>query len=186
MATKDVTKKSAKSGPKATESGLESVFAPLLDLRHRIDDLFDDFTEGWRLPSVRRHPWSPDTLADFPSLSTLQGDLADIKFDVADSDDAIEISAELPGMDEKDVDLSLSNGVLTIKGEKKTETEEKKKDYYCRERRFGSFVRSFRVPDSVDEAKIKASFDKGVLEIALPKKSEAKAKTKKISVSKKK
>lgn len=186
MATKGITKKTAKTSPKAAEAGRESVFSPLMELRHRIDDLFDDFTQGWRVPSLRRHPWSMDPFAHFPSLSSLEGGLADVKFDVADSDDVIEISAELPGMDEKDVDLSLSDGVLTIKGEKKTESEEKKKDYYCRERRFGSFVRSFRVPDSVDEAKITASFDKGVLEVALPKKPEAKAKTKKISVSKKK
>ncbi len=186
MATKEVTKKSEESRPAPAESGFESVFAPLMDLRHRMDTLFDDFIHGWRVPSLTHDHRRLDPFADLPSLSRLRGDLADVKFDVSDSEDAIEISAELPGIDEKDVDLSLSDGILTIKGEKKTESEEKKKDYYCRERQFGSFVRAFRVPDSVDEAKIKASFDNGVLEVSLPKRPEAKAKAKKISISKRK
>lgn len=188
MATKEVAKKSEESRPAPAESGYESVFAPLMDLRHRMDTLFDDFIHGWRVPGLRHQPRELDPFADLPSLSRLRGDLADVRFNVSDSEDAIEISAELPGMDEKDVDLSLSDGVLTINGEKKTESEEKKKDYYCMERQFGSFVRSFRVPDSVDDSKINASFDKGVLEVTLPKRPEAKAKAKakKISISKKK
>ena len=186
MARKDVAKKPAASKPTPSETGFESVFAPLMDLRHRMDHMFDDFMHGLRVPSPRQDPWRLDLFGDLPAVSRLQGNLAEVRFDVSDSADAIEIAAELPGMDEKDVELSLSDGVLTIKGEKKTESEEKKKDYYCRERRFGSFLRSFRVPDSVDDAKIKASFDKGVLEVTLPKRPEAKSKAKKISIAKKK
>ncbi|MDJ0945162.1 MAG: Hsp20/alpha crystallin family protein [Kiloniellales bacterium] len=186
MARKAVAKKPATSKPAPSESGIESVFAPLMDLRHRMDHMFDDFMQGLHGTGLRRDPWRLDLFRDFPSLSGLQGNITDVRFDVSESEDAIEIAAELPGLDEKDVELSLSDGVLTIKGEKKTESEEKKKNYYCRERRFGSFLRSFRVPDSVDDAKIQASFDKGVLEVILPKRPEAKAKAKKISIAKKK
>ena len=198
MAEKQAAKAPAKAAAKApakapkkketapAETAAESVFAPLMDLRQRMDDLFDEVMHGWRVPSLRHEPWRFDPFAGFPSLPRLRGGLADVKFDVSESEDAIEISAELPGIDQKDVELTLAEGVLTIKGEKKTETEEKEKDYYCRERRFGSFVRSFRVPDSVDEAKVKASFDKGVLEVVLPKRPEVKAKAKKIAIGQKK
>ncbi len=175
-----------KKAPAPAEPAAESVFAPLMDLRHRMDELFDEVMHGWRVPSLKHEPWPFDPFAGFPSLPRLRGGLADVKFDVSESADAIEISAELPGIDQKDVDLTLADGVLTIKGEKKTESEEKKKDYYCRERRFGSFVRCFRVPESVDEGKVKASFDKGVLEVVLPKRPEVKAKAKKIAIGQKK
>ncbi len=184
MATKHVAKKSEKSKA-ATVPGGESVFTPLAELRHRMDNLFDDFMHGWRMPSLRHDPWKLDPFADFPSLSRIHGDLIDVKFDVSDTEGAIEISAELPGIEEKDVELTLSGGMLTIKGEKKAESEEKKKNYYSKERRFGSFTRSFRLPDSVDADKIEATFDKGVLEVTLPKRPEAKAKAKKIAISKK-
>jgi len=94
-----------------------------------------------------------------------------------------EISAELPGLDEKSVDVKLSNGVLTISGEKKDEKEEKKEGYYFSERRYGSFKRAFRVPDGVDVSKIAAAFEKGVLRVTLPKTSEAKKQEKTIEIS---
>ena len=106
-----------------------------------------------------------------------------MKFDVAEGEDAIEISAEMPGIEDKDLDLSVSDGVLTIKGEKKAETEKTDKNYYLSERRYGSFQRSFRLPDSVDPDKIEAKFDKGVLSLTLPKHAEARERTKKISIS---
>lgn len=186
MAKKEVVKKTEESKPAPAESPAESVFSPLMDLRQRMDQVFDDVMQGWRAPWRVGEPWRTGPFADLPSLTRLHENLADVKFDVAESDDAIEISAELPGMDEGDVELSSSDGVLTIKGEKKTESEEKKRDYYFRERRFGSFARSFRIPDFVDEDKIKATFDKGVLDVVLPKRPEAKAKAKKIAISKKK
>jgi len=183
MAKKPVATKPETSKPAAAG---EAAFTPLTELRHRMDHLFDDFMHGWHMPAFRQEAWKMDPFADFPSLSRIHGDLLDVKFDVADGDAAIEISADMPGMDDQDVELTLSDGILTIKGEKKTESEAKKKNYYSRERRFGSFTRSFRVPDSVDEGKITASFDKGVLQVALPKRPEAKAKpkAKKIAISK--
>lgn len=185
MAAKDVSKTSEPTKSVPSQTTAESVVAPLMELRHRMDDLFEDFMGGWRMPSLRHDPRRLDPFADFPLSPKLRGDFVDVKFDVSDSEDEIEISAELPGIDEKDVELALSDGVLSIKGEKKAESEEKKKDYYCKERRSGSFVRSFRVPDSVDQDKIKASFNKGVLEIKLPKHPEAKVEAKKIAISKK-
>jgi len=88
----------------------------------------------------------------------------------------------LPGMDEKSIEVKLANGVLTIKGEKQNEKEEKQKDYYLRERSFGSFERSFQVPDGVDGDKIAANFKKGVLTLTLPKSAEAQKAEKKIAV----
>ena len=102
--------------------------------------------------------------------------------DVSETDKAYEITAELPGMDEKNVEVKLANGSLTIKGEKQDEKEEKKKDYHMRERSYGSFERSFQVPDGVDADKIEANFKKGVLTVILPKSAEAQKAEKKITV----
>ncbi len=102
--------------------------------------------------------------------------------DLAEKDNAYEISAELPGLDEKNIEIKLSNGTLTIKGEKTEEKEEREKEYYLSERRYGSFHRSFRVPEGVDTDKIDARFAKGVLTVTLPKSAEAKKNEKKISV----
>ena len=92
------------------------------------------------------------------------------------------ISAELPGMDEKDIDLSIDNNMLTVKGEKKEEKEEKQKDYHLVERHFGSFSRSFELPEGIDVEKVEAHFKKGVLKISLPKTPQAQKEVKKITV----
>jgi len=86
--------------------------------------------------------------------------------DIAEEFNAYEVTAELPGMDEKDIEVKLINGYLVIKGEKQ---ERRKKDYYLRERHFGSFERCFVLPEDADTSKIKASFEKGVLTVTLPK-----------------
>jgi HSP20 family protein len=102
--------------------------------------------------------------------------------DIAEGEKAYEITAELPGMDEKNIEVKIANGTLTIKGEKQEEKEEKKKDFYLHERHFGSFERGFTMPDGVDPDKIEASFKKGVLTVTLPKKPEAQKPAKKIEV----
>src|SRR5262249_59273404 len=93
-----------------------------------------------------------------------------------------EITAELPGMDEKDIDVKFSDGTLTIKGEKQGEREEKKKDFYLSERRYGSFQRSFAVPAGVDADRIAANFKNGVLTVTLPKTPRAQTSEKRIPV----
>ncbi len=170
------TGKTARPGKATPQAGVY----PLLALRDQMDSLFDDFMSNWRMPSLSRE------LMDFSpfQVPTAREGGLEVKFDVADSDDAIEVTAELPGIDEKDVELTLDNGVLTIKGEKKSETETKERDYYLSERRYGSFSRAMRLPETVDQDKVKASFDKGVLSVTLPKRAEAKAKKKKIAISK--
>jgi HSP20 family protein len=102
--------------------------------------------------------------------------------DVAESEKAYEITAETPGMAEKTIEVKITRGNLTIKGQKQEEIEEKKKDYYLQERKFGSFERSFSIPEGVDTDKIEASFKNGVLRVTLPKKLEAQKAVKNIEV----
>jgi HSP20 family protein len=85
-------------------------------------------------------------------------------------------------MDEKNIEVKVTDGSLTIKGEKREEKEEKEKGYYLKERHYGSFERNFELPESVDPEEIEASFKKGVLTVTLPKKAEAQKPTKKIEV----
>jgi len=107
------------------------------------------------------------------------------KLDIAEMKDKYEIKAELPGMDEKDINLSLDDGVLTISGEKKAENEEKEKGYYLKECSYGSFSRSVRLPENIVDDKIGAHFKKGVLFIDMPKKEPTAPKTRKIEISSK-
>ena len=96
------------------------------------------------------------------------------------------MTAELPGLDAADIDVKFAHNVLTISGEKKEEKEEKKekkKDYYLSERRYGSFQRSFQLPDGIDAGKIEAKFDKGILKVTLPKTEKAQNHEKKIAIT---
>ena len=102
--------------------------------------------------------------------------------DLVERHEAFEMTAELPGLDEKNIEVNVANGVLTVKGQKEEDKVEKKEDFHLRERRFGSFSRSVRVPDTVDADKIEASFKNGVLKVTLPKKPEAQKPVKKIEV----
>ena len=171
-ATKLPIKKEKKSAVPA-----EHAWSPFENLHREIDRLFDDFRPShWHLPFSRqsRHfELSMPTLANWQVVPAM---------DLVEKDGAYEVSAELPGMDEKDVELKLSNGTLTIRGEKSEEKEEQEKDYYLSERRYGSFSRSFQVPEGVDTDKIDAKFAKGILTVKLPKTAEAKKAAKKIAV----
>jgi len=103
---------------------------------------------------------------------------------VFEKEDKFVVKAELPGMKEEDIDISVVGDTLTIKGERKAESEVKEEDYYCCERSYGNFSRSIAVPPNVDAKNIEASFEDGVLEVNLPKVPEVKPK--KIAVSAKK
>lgn len=104
--------------------------------------------------------------------------------DVRENDKEIVFEAELPGIEEKDVQVSVRDGVLSLKGEKKSERDEKKDTYHLVERSYGSFERSFTLPDSADQDKIAANFNKGVLRIVVPKRAEAVKAEKKIPIGK--
>lgn len=107
---------------------------------------------------------------------------ANPRTDISETEKEVEVSVELPGMDEKDIEVSLTDDVLTIRGEKKNEREEKKKGYYLSERSYGSFYRSIPLPAGVDPEKADARFKSGVLTITLPKTPEAQQKVRRIEV----
>ncbi|WP_186019629.1 Hsp20/alpha crystallin family protein [Burkholderia gladioli] len=150
---------------------------PIETLRRQIDHLFDDFDPAARLSAMRR-----SLLEVEPFWSRDRSDGSAPAVDVSETEQSYEITAELPGMSKKDIEVTLSNGGLSIRGEKQEDKEEKHKDYYMRERRFGSFERYFPMPDGVDAEKIAASFDKGVLKVTLPKTAEACQAAKRIEI----
>jgi HSP20 family protein len=102
--------------------------------------------------------------------------------DIVDLDDAYKLTAELPGVDEKQVEIGFSNGTLTIEGTKDEEPADVKQDHFISERHYGDFHRTFRVPDGVDADKIEAIFKNGVLSVTLPKTVEARRKQKKVEI----
>ena len=108
--------------------------------------------------------------------------LASWSLDFVETEKGYELTADLPGLDQKDVEVKIAGGVLTVKAEKEEEKEETKKDFHLRERRFGSFERALRMPEGVDTDKIEAHFKKGVLTVMLPKTAEAQKPVKKIEV----
>jgi HSP20 family protein len=151
---------------------------PFDELRREIDRLFENFHDkGWLAPFRR----SLFDVEPFWRQGKNWGALPAV--DVADKGTAYEVTAELPGMEEKDIEVKVAEGMLTITGEKKETKEEKKKDYFLSERRYGSFQRSFALPEGVDQEKIEAAFTKGVLTVTLPKKPESVKKERKIAVA---
>jgi HSP20 family protein len=155
---------------------------PFANLRREIDRLFEDFDTGfWHTP-FRRPMY--DTVPSGRSDAFGRNDTwANLPVDVIEKDGEYEIVCELPGIDEKDVEVTFSNGMLMIRGFKKQPKEEVRKDYYYfSERRYGSFERWFAVPEWVDFDKISAVFDKGVLTVMLPKSLAAKKQEKKIVI----
>ena len=150
---------------------------PFEALRNQVDRLFHDFETGFfQHPLFHPRPvlepfWRRDLGFVTPAV------------DIVEKDKAFEVTAELPGLDTKNIDLQLSDGMLTIKGEKQEEKEEKTKDRYVSERRYGVFRRSLQVPGSVDAEKIEASFKNGVLTVTLPKSADAQKKQKTIPVT---
>lgn len=142
--------------------GLGSLF-------REIERSFDDFSRRGPLPGF----------ANFGS-----SDMMMPKLDVSESKDGLEVTAELPGCDEKDIDVTLSEGVLTIRGEKKSERNETAKDrnWHMVERSYGSFSRSLPLPFTPDPAGVEAKFDNGVLHVKLPKPAEVAKREKKIEI----
>jgi len=141
---------------------------PFFSLQREMNRIFDDFFNGFNIS-----PLATERLGSFsPSV------------DVKEDEKELMIRAELPGLEEKDVEVTLSDGYLTIKGEKKEEKEDKGKHYYRMERSYGAFNRAVSLPDGLDTDKAQASFKNGVLNISLPKTEQAKRNVKKISINK--
>jgi HSP20 family protein len=152
--------------PPAPSSLLD--WRPFESLRNQVDRLFRDFETGFLQSPLYRDVdnfWRRDlALPVTPAM------------DIVEKDNAFEMTAELPGLDAKNIELGVSDDVLTIKGEKKEEREEKTKDRYVSERRYGSFRRSIQLPASVDTGKIEANYKSGILTVTLPKSAEAQKK----------
>ena len=147
--------------PVGRDRGIAAPANPFMSLQREIDRLFDDFARG------------------FPTFGNGKADLLP-SMDVTETDKQIEITAELPGLEEKDVQINVADNLLTIRGEKKAEKEEKDKDYRLIERSYGSFERTLELPDGVNADAIQASIAKGVLKVTVPK--PAPAQSKKIDV----
>ena len=138
-------------------------FRDLGMLQDRMNRLFDDAGRGWRSDEpAATTSWSPSV-------------------DIFETEGEIVVKSELPGIDRKDITLHLENNVLTLRGERKFEKETKEENYHRIERSYGNFSRSFSIPATVDEEKIRADYKDGVLKIVLPKKEQAKAKQIKIA-----
>ncbi len=139
---------------------------PFRGIQSEINRLFDSWTRGWPFesPGLFEGEWVP-------------------AIDVSEDENHVVVKAELPGMNEKDIDVNLQNSVLTIRGEKKKEEEKKGEQYYRLESSYGAFQRAITLPSEVDSEKVKANFKNGVLKIELPKKETAKAKKVKVDVN---
>lgn len=126
----------------------KALASPLTFLQREIDRLFDDFSNGFS--AFGSHALAP-------------------KVNVSETDKVLEITAELPGLEEKDVEVNFADNVFTIRGEKKAEKEEKDKNYRLIERSYGTFSRSMELPNGIDPNAIKASISKGVLTVTVQK-----------------
>lgn len=146
---------------------------PFGTLRSEMDRLSDSFMGGG--------------LPTFPSMfgsGGSRGFALSPSMDIKETDKEIVIETELPGLDEANISLTVQNGVLTVQGEKKLDYDEGKENYHVMERRYGSFQRSLRLPDTVDDTKIDAHFDNGVLKVTLPKRPELTREQRKIEIKK--
>ena len=135
-------------------------------------NVFDDmdtmihsfFNTDWNFPVRDTQNWSPAV-------------------DVKETDNSFILTSDIPGLTKKDIKVNVANGKLSISGERTYETDQENDNYHYRERRFGTFDRSFKLPDTVDEEKISASFKNGILNVALPKNANILPKEREIKVS---
>jgi HSP20 family protein len=155
---------------KEDQARMTAGWTPLTHLRREIDRLFEDFHPFALGRAFRDMDWLPREWPVAPAV------------DLAEKEGGFEITAELPGLDQKDIEVKVTDGVITIAGEKAEERRDEKKDYHLSERRYGSFQRSFRLPDGVDAERIEAAFNNGLLTIMLPKSPTAAKNEKKIEI----
>jgi len=130
-----------------------------------------------RLNRLFRESFNPESPEDALTTTSLAPPV-----DIYEDEHKIALKIEVPGIDEKDIDVRIEGNTLTVRGERKLEKEEKEENFRRVERRYGSFMRSFTLPGSVDPGQVSADYDKGMLKINLPKKAEAKPKQIKVNV----
>ena len=166
MTTKAKTKEK-KVAVKKVKGKAEESFLPTL--RHDIEDAFTHVLEAWPRPPLHwRWPdFDPLDMFGLPLTPTRKMNLPRVDF--FEVDGSYELTAELPGMTDKDMECSLSGNMLTVKGEKREDTVKERKGYHLQERRYGSFMRSFPLPKDVNPEKIEASVTNGLLRVTLPK-----------------
>lgn len=144
---------------------------PFMELRNQIDRVLEGFFAPFSSTLLGRP--GPLVGAELPP-----------PVDISETDEAIVLTVDLPGMSEQDIDISISNSILTLRGERRQEQEERARNYYLSERRHGTFSRALRLPETIDQDKCTARFDKGVLTITLPKTEQARQTVKKIEINK--
>ena len=159
-----MTKQTTVPAETRPEAGLPTVFGRL---RNEIDRLFDDFSLAA----------PPRSIFAFPAATRFSPAM-----ELTDKKDHYELSLELPGMEEKDIDVECAEGMLTISGEKREEAEEKTDGYLVSERSYGSFRRQLTLPADVDPERIDAKFSQGVLKLNLKKDEKARSQSRKIKI----
>jgi len=153
--------------PKKKET--EIWFQPMQSFQKNMNDVFDNFFKEFEENFLPRQ--SGAEKSDFLP-----------RIDVAETDKEITVSAELPGLTEKDVEITMDHGILSIKGEKQQQSEEKQGHYHYVERKYGSFYRGIPIPADIEQNKIEAAFKNGVLRISLPKKEITGSQSRRIKV----
>jgi HSP20 family protein len=143
---------------------------PLTRVHGALDEMLQNFYNTFERPTFPLEEFENLTLS--PSI------------DIVDEENRFKLEAEMPGLCEKDIDISITNGTLHIKGEKKTSTQDKDKNYLVREIHYGSFERNILLPENVDTTQVKATFKKGMLWVEIPKKTEKKRTSKHIKIEK--
>jgi len=154
--------------PTVNRKGKAEDYHPFYSLQREMNSLFDDFFRGFDI--IPRGFYRSGEVSFMPTV------------DVKESEKEFTIKAELPGVDEKDVEVTVTDNVVTIKGEKKEEKEDKGKNYYYMERSYGSFNRVIPLTEEIESDKAEASFKNGVLNITIPKSQTAKAKGTKVPI----
>tara|TARA_R110002020_G_scaffold32448_4_gene99835 strand:- start:5973 stop:6509 length:537 start_codon:yes stop_codon:yes gene_type:complete len=151
---------------------------PFESVRREFDRLFEEMDRNSWLAPFSLFNGAPAKTGNGPAW------MATPAVDVVERDDAYEITADMPGMDDKNIDVSLANGGLTIHGEKREDSTDESVDHYIRERRYGAFERRFALPEDVNADKIQASYANGVLRVTLPKNPGAASAKRRIDVKK--
>lgn len=154
---------------------------PLMNLQERINDVFDDFFNGFPMPMSMSMGRGGSSMGGVGSSMMRMGRFQP-RMDLSETAEAFKITADVPGMSEKDIDITVSDDALTVHGERSEKREEDDENYYRRERSYGMFHRRLPMPGDIERDKISANFKNGVLTIELPKSEEAKRHWRKIEV----